>query len=79
MRLSLSQRIIGIVIFSVIIGSSAALISSYILMRDFNHRAQQDVQRFSIAAQAQLDALKEKCREAADQSSRRRQRANHRR
>lgn len=67
MRLSLSQRIIGIVIFSVIIGSSAALISSYILMRDFNHRAQQDVQRFSIAAQAQLDALKEKCREAADQ------------
>jgi methyl-accepting chemotaxis protein len=36
-------------------------------MRDSNHRAQQDVQRFSIAAQAQLDALKEKCREAAYQ------------
>ena len=67
MQLSLSQRIIGIVVISVIIGSSAALISAYILMRDSNHRAQQDVQRLSTAAQAQLDELKEKCREAAYQ------------
>ncbi len=67
MRLSLSKRIIGTVIISVVIGSSAALISSYLLLRDFNHRAQQDMERYSTAVQAQLDALKETCRGAAYQ------------
>lgn len=67
MRLSLSKRIIGCVILSVVIGSSATLISSYMLMRDFNQRAQQDVERYATTVQTQLDALKEKCREAAYQ------------
>jgi methyl-accepting chemotaxis protein len=67
MRLSLSKRIIGTVMISVIIGSSAALISSFMLMRDFNERAQQDVERYSTAVQAQLDGMREKCREAAHQ------------
>ena len=67
MKLSLSKRIIGAVIISVIIGSSAALISSVILMRGFNEQAQKDVEQFSTAVQGQLDAIKEKCKEAAYQ------------
>src|SRR5512139_638583 len=67
MRLSLSKRIIGAVIISVIIGSSAAIISSAILMRSFNEQTQKDVEQFSTAVQGQLDAIKEKCREAAYQ------------
>jgi methyl-accepting chemotaxis protein len=67
MKLSLSKRIIGAVIISVIIGSSAALISSAVLMRSFNEQAQKDVEQFSTAVQGQLDAIKEKCREAAYQ------------
>jgi methyl-accepting chemotaxis protein len=67
MRLSLSKRIIGTVILSVVIGSSAALIASYLLMRDFNLRAQQDVERYTTTVQAQLDALKDTCRQNAYQ------------
>jgi hypothetical protein len=66
-QLSLSRRIVGTVILSVIIGSSAALVSSYLQVRDFNERAQKDVERYSVAVQAQLDAIKEKCRETAYQ------------
>jgi len=67
MKLSLSKRIIGAVIISVIIGSSAALISSAVLMRSFNEQAQKDVEQFSTAVQGRLDAIEEKCREAAYQ------------
>ena len=67
MKLSLSKRIIGAVIISVIIGSTAALISSVILMRSFSEQTQKDVEQFSTAVQGQLDAIKEKCREAAYQ------------
>jgi methyl-accepting chemotaxis protein len=67
MRLSLSKRIIGTVVISVVIGSSAALICSFMLMRVFNERAKQDVERYSAAVQAQLDGIKERCREGAHQ------------
>jgi methyl-accepting chemotaxis protein len=67
MKLSLSKRIIGAVILSVIIGSTAALISSVVLMRGFNEQAQKDVEQFATAVQGQLDAIKDKCREAAYQ------------
>ena len=67
MKLSLSKRIIGAVIFAVIIGSAAALVSSVILMRAFNEQAQKDVEQFATAVQGQLDAIKDKCREAAYQ------------
>jgi methyl-accepting chemotaxis protein len=67
MKLSLSKRIIGAVIFSVIIGSAAALVSSVILMRGFNEQAQKDVEQFATAVQGQLDAIRDRCREAAYQ------------
>jgi methyl-accepting chemotaxis protein len=47
MQLSLSQRIVGAVIFSVFIGSTAALISSVVLMRGFNDLAQEEIGQFS--------------------------------
>jgi methyl-accepting chemotaxis protein len=67
MKLSLSKRIISAVILSAIIGSTAALISSIVLMRSFNEQAQKDVEQFATAVQGQIDAIKEKCREAAYQ------------
>ena len=71
MQLSLSKRIIGVVILSVFIGSTAALISSFVLMRGFNDLAQHEIGQFSAAVQAQMDNLREKCVEAARQFAQR--------
>ncbi|MGE5258633.1 MAG: methyl-accepting chemotaxis protein, partial [Hyphomicrobiales bacterium] len=71
MQLSLSQRIIGVVILSVFIGSTAALISSVVLMRGFNDLAQEEIGQFSTAVQAQMDNLRDKCVETARQFAQR--------
>ncbi len=65
MKLSLSKRIISVVIVSVIVGSTSALISSFMLMRWFDEQTKQDVMQVSTAVQAQLDSLRDKCKEAA--------------
>ncbi len=67
MKVSLSKRIVSAVVVSVVIGSSAAVISSFMLLRGFERQAQQDVQKFSRAAQEQMEAQRERCREAAFQ------------
>ena len=67
MNLSLSKRIIGAVIISVVIGSTSALISSFILMRGFQEQAQKDVEKFTTTVQHQLDTYQERCRDAASQ------------
>ncbi len=67
MKLSLSQRVIAAVLVSALIGSSAAVISSFMLLRGFERQAQMDVQKFSTAAQDLMDMQRERCREAAFQ------------
>ncbi len=67
MKLSLSQRVISAVLVSAVIGSSAAVISSFMLLRGFERQAQMDVQKFSTAAQDLMDMQRERCREAAFQ------------
>ncbi len=67
MKLSLSKRIIGAVIISVVIGSTSALISSFILMRGFQEQAQKDVEKFTTTVQHQLDTYQERCRDGAAQ------------
>ena len=67
MNLSLSKRIIGVVIISVFIGSTSALISSFILTRGFQAQAQKDVEQFSTSVQQQLDTYQERCRDGAAQ------------
>jgi methyl-accepting chemotaxis protein len=65
MKLTLSKRIIGAVIISVLVGSTSAIISSFFLMRGFDEQAQKDVEQYSQAVQSQLDAMQDKAREAA--------------
>jgi methyl-accepting chemotaxis protein len=65
--MSLSKRIVGVVILSVLIGSVSALISSFVLMRGFNDQAQRDVDQFSAAVQQQLDTYRDRCRDLASQ------------
>jgi len=65
MKLSLSKRIVGAVIISVLVGSSSALISSFFLMRGFNEQAQKDVEQYATAVQSQLDTILGKARESA--------------
>ena len=67
MKLSLSKRIIGAVIISVVIGSTSALISSFILMRGFQEQAQKDVEKFTTTVQHQLDTYQDRCRDGAAQ------------
>ncbi|MEJ5359712.1 MAG: methyl-accepting chemotaxis protein [Desulfobacterales bacterium] len=67
MKLSLSKRVISAVMISALIGSSAAFISSFMLLRGFERQAQQDVQKFSHAAQELMDVQRERCRETAFQ------------
>ncbi len=67
MNLSLSKRIVGVVIISVLIGSVSAVISSFVLMRGFNDQAQRDVEQFSNAVQQQLDTYRDRCRDLASQ------------
>jgi len=67
MKVSLSTRIVSAVVVSVVIGSSAAVISSFMLLRGFERQAQQDVHKFSLAAQEQMEAQRERCLEAAFQ------------
>jgi hypothetical protein len=45
MKLTLSKRIIGAVIISVLVGSTSAIISSFFLMRGFDEQAQKDVEQ----------------------------------
>jgi hypothetical protein len=65
MKLTLSKRIIGAVIISVLVGSTSAIISSFFLMRGFDEQAQKDVELYSLAVQGQLDSMQDKAREAA--------------
>ena len=65
MKLTLSKRIIGAVIISVLVGSTSAIISSFFLMRGFDEQAQKDVEQYSQAVQSQLDNMQDKAREAA--------------
>jgi len=65
MKLTLSKRIIGAVIISVLVGSTSAIISSFFLMRGFDEQAQKDVEQYSQAVQNQLDAMQDRVREAA--------------
>jgi methyl-accepting chemotaxis protein len=65
MKLTLSKRIIGAVIVSVLVGSTSAIISSFFLMRGFDEQAQKDVEQYSQAVQSQLDNMQDKAREAA--------------
>ena len=65
MKLTLSKRIIGAVIISVLVGSTSAIISSFFLMRGFDEQAQKDVEQYSRAVQSQLDNMQDKAREAA--------------
>ena len=65
MKLTLSKRIIGAVIISVLVGSASALISSFFRMRGFDEQAQKDVELYSLAVQGQLDSMQDKAREAA--------------
>jgi len=65
MKLTLSKRIIGAVIISVLVGSTSAIISSFFLMRGFDEQAQKDVEQYSQAVQNQLDNMQDKAREAA--------------
>jgi len=65
MKLTLSKRIIGAVIISVLVGSTSALISSFFLLRGFDEQAQKDVELYSLAVQGQLDSMQDKAREAA--------------
>jgi len=65
MKLTLSKRIIGAVIISVLVGSTSAIISSFFLMRGFDEQAQKDVEQYSKAVQNQIDNMQDKAREAA--------------
>jgi len=65
MKLTLSKRIIGAVIISVLVGSTSAIISSFFLMRGFDEQAQKDVEQYSQAVQSQIDNMQDKAREAA--------------
>jgi methyl-accepting chemotaxis protein len=65
MKLTLSKRIIGAVIISVLVGSTSAIISSFFLMRGFDEQAQKDVEQYSQAVQSQLESMQDKAREAA--------------
>ena len=65
MKLTLSKRIIGAVILSVLVGSTSAIISSVFLMRGFDEQAQKDVEQYSKAVQNQLDGMRDRAREAA--------------
>jgi methyl-accepting chemotaxis protein len=65
MKLTLSKRIIGAVILSVLVGSTSAIISSVFLMREFDEQAQKDVEQYSKAVQSQLDGMQDRAREAA--------------
>jgi methyl-accepting chemotaxis protein len=65
MKLTLSKRIIGAVIISVLVGSTSAIISSFFLMRGFDEQAQKDVEQYSQAVQSQLESMQDKSREAA--------------
>jgi methyl-accepting chemotaxis protein len=67
MQLSLSKRIIGVVILSVVIGSTSAVISSAVLMNGFTDLAHQEIEKLSSAVQAQMDNIRDKCEEAAYQ------------
>ena len=58
MKLTLSKRIIGAVIISVLVGSTSAIISSFSLMRGFDEHAQKDVEQYSIELAAQADQMK---------------------
>ena len=60
MNLTLSKRIIGAVIISVLVGSTSAIISSFFLMRGFDEQAQKDVEQYSLAVQSQLDTMQER-------------------
>jgi methyl-accepting chemotaxis protein len=65
MKLTLSKRIIGAVIISVLVGSTSAIISSFFLMRGFDEQAQKDVEQYSQAVQSQMESMQDKAREAA--------------
>ncbi len=65
MKLTLSKRIIGAVIISVLVGSTSAIISSFFLMRGFDGLAQKDVEQISRAVQNQMDGMQDRAREAA--------------
>jgi hypothetical protein len=65
MKLTLSKRIIGAVIISVLVGSTSAIISSFFLMQGFDVQAQKDIEQYSRAVQNQLDNMQDKAREAA--------------
>jgi methyl-accepting chemotaxis protein len=65
MKLTLSKRIIGAVIISVLVGSTSAIISSFFLMRGFDEQAQKDVEQYSQAVQSQMESMQDKSREAA--------------
>ncbi|MBI5582180.1 MAG: cache domain-containing protein [Deltaproteobacteria bacterium] len=65
MKLTLSRRIVGAVIISVLVGSASAIISSFFLMRGFDDLAQKDVEQYSLAVQGQLDGMQDRVREAA--------------
>ena len=65
MKLTLSKRIVGAVIISVLVGSTSALISSFFLLRGFDEQAQKDVELYFLAVQGQLDSMQDKAPEAA--------------
>ena len=65
MKLTLSKRIIGAVIISVLVGSTSTIISSFFLMRGFDEQAQKDVELYFLAVQGQLDSMQDKAPEAA--------------
>jgi methyl-accepting chemotaxis protein len=65
MRLSLSRKIIGVVILSVFVGSMAVFMAVTFMLGGYDDQAQRDVKNLAGAVQAQLDNLGEKVKGAA--------------
>ncbi len=64
MKVSLSKRIIGMVIVSVLVGSSSALISSFFLLRYFNSQLKTDFERYALTVDSEIKAIEAKTRDS---------------